>query len=491
MPLTFASEKRLPMSIHSNVRPAPDQVLQDIARYVDEHRVESTLARETARLCLIDSLGCGFEALSYPACTKLLGPVVPGTVVPNGAKVPGTPHVLDPVAAAFNLGALIRWLDFNDAFYGATVIHPSDNIGAILMVADHLSRIRVAQGKDPLAMGDVLTAIVKAYEVQGQLAIENGFTAAGLDHTITVKIATTAAVAKLLGCTREEIVNAVSNAWIDGHALATFRRRPNTGSRKSWAAADAASRGVWLAFLALKGEMGYPSALTAKTWGFYDVLFKGRPFTFQRPYESYIIENVLFKIAYPAAFHAQSGVEAAIKLYPLVKDRLEEIERVDVRCHNSSMVILDKTGPLHNPADRDHCMQYMMAVGMIYGKLTAEDYEDHVAADPRIDALRAKMRLTEYEQYEKDYHDPGKRSNANSIQVFFKDGSSTPLSEVEYPLGHRRRRAEGIPLLMEKFEKNVARVFAAKQKSRILKVCLDQQGLEAMPVHEFVDLMAL
>jgi 2-methylcitrate dehydratase len=479
------------MSTHSNVRPAPDQVLQDIAHYVDEYRVESTLARETARLCLIDSLGCGFEALSYPACTKLLGPVVPGTVVPNGAKVPGTPHVLDPVAAAFNLGALIRWLDFNDAFYGATVIHPSDNIGAILMVADHLSRVRVAQGKDPLAMRDVLTAIVKAYEVQGQLAIENGFTAAGLDHTITVKIATTAAVAKLLGCTREEIVNAVSNAWIDGHALATFRRRPNTGSRKSWAAADAASRGVWLALLALKGEMGYPSALTAKTWGFYDVLFKGRPFTFQRPYESYIIENVLFKIAYPAAFHAQSGVEAAIKLHPLVKDRLADIERVDVRCHNSSMVILDKTGPLHNPADRDHCMQYMMAVGMIHGKLTAEDYEDHVAADPRIDALRAKMRLAEYAPYEKDYHDPAKRSNANSIQAFFKDGSSTPLSEVEYPLGHRRRRAEGIPLLMEKFEKNVARVFAAKQKSRILKVCLDQQGLEAMPVHEFVDLMAL
>jgi 2-methylcitrate dehydratase len=479
------------MSTHSNVRPAPDQVLQDIARYVDEYRVESTLARETARLCLIDSLGCGFEALSYPACTKLLGPVVPGTVVPDGAKVPGTPHVLDPVAAAFNLGALIRWLDFNDAFYGATVLHPSDNIGAILMVADHLSRVRVAQGKDPLAMRDVLTAIVKAYEVQGQLAIENGYTAAGLDHTITVKIATTAAVARLLGCTREEIVNAVSNAWIDGHALATFRRRPNTGSRKSWAAADAASRGVWLALLALKGEMGYPSALTAKTWGFYDVLFEGRPFTFQRPYESYIIENVLFKIAYPAAFHEQSCVEAAIKLYPLVKDRLEYIERVDVRCHNSSMVILDKTGPLHNPADRDHCMQYMMAVGMIYGKLTAEDYEDHVAADPRIDALRAKMRLVEYAQYEKDYHDPGKRSNANSIQAFFKDGSSTPLSEVEYPLGHRRRRAEGIPLLMEKFEKNVARVFAAKQKSRILKVCLDQQGLEAMPVHEFVDLMAL
>jgi 2-methylcitrate dehydratase len=477
-------------SVVSNARPAPDAVLQQIAEYVDTYAAESALARETARLCLIDSLGCGFEALSYPACTKLLGPVVPGTIVPDGAKVPGTSYVMDPVAATFNLGALVRWLDFNDAFYGATVIHPSDNISGILMTADHLSRVRVSQGKAPLAMGEVLTAIVKAYEIQGGLAIENGFTALGLDHTITVKIASTAVVAKLLGCTREEIVNAVSNAWVDGHALATFRRRPNTGSRKSWAAGDAASRAVWLAHLALKGEMGYPSALTAKTWGFYDVLFKGKPFTFQRPFGSYIIENVLFKIAYPAAFHAQSGVEAAINLHPLVRDRLDDVERVDVRCHNSSMVILDKTGPLHNPADRDHCMQYMMAVGMIKGSLTAEDYEDHVAADPRIDALRAKMRLSEYAQYEKDYHDPEKRSNANSIQVFFKDGSSTPLSEVEYPLGHRRRRAEGIPLLMEKFEKNVARVYAAKQRSRILEVSLDHAALERMPVNEFVDLMA-
>lgn len=479
------------MAASTNTRPAPDEVLQDIAQYVDAYTADSALARETARLCLIDSLGCAFEALAYPACTKLLGPVVPGTIVPNGAKVPGTPYVLDPVAAAFNLAALVRWLDFNDAFYGATVIHPSDNIGAILMVADHLSRVRVSQGKAPLAMSEVLTAIVKAYEVQGGLALENGYTAAGLDHTITVKISTTAAVAKLVGCTREEIVNAVSNAWVDGHALATFRRRPNTGSRKSWAAADASSRGVWLALLALKGEMGYPSALTAKTWGFYDVLFKGRPFRFQRPFGSYIIENVLFKIAYPAAFHAQSGVEAAINLHPLVKDRLDDIERVDVRCHNSSMVILDKAGPLHNPADRDHCMQYMMAVGMIRGALTAEDYEDHAAADPRIDALRAKMRLSEYEKYEKDYHDPEKRSNANSIQVFFRDGSATAVSEVEYPLGHPRRRAEGIPLLMEKFEKNLARVFAPKQRERIRRVCLEQRALEAMPVHEFVDLMVL
>ena len=475
-------------SAQANVRPAPDKVVTDIADYVDQYTVDSDLAWETAHLCLIDSLGCGFEALAYPGCTKLLGPLVPGTIVPNGAKVPGTPYQLDPVSAAFNLGVLIRWLDFNDAFYGATVIHPSDNIGALLMTGDYLSRSRLAAGKPPLLMRDVLGAIIKAYEIQGGLALENGYTAVGLDHTITVKIATTAAVTKLLGGTRDEIINAVSNAWIDGHALATFRRRPNTGARKSWAAGDAASRGVWLGMLALKGEMGYPSALTAKTWGFYEVLFKGREFRFQRPFGSYIMENVLFKIAYPTAFHGQSAAEAAINLHPLVKDRLDNIEGVEVRCHNSSMVILDKSGPLHNFADRDHCMQYMIAVGMIFGKLTAEDYEDHVAADPRIDALRAKMRLSEYERYERDYHDPGKRSNANSIKVRFRDGSESPLSEVEYPLGHRRRRKEGVPVLMQKFETNVARVFAAKQRERVLEVCRDRNKVEAMPVNEFVDL---
>jgi 2-methylcitrate dehydratase len=475
----------------SNVRPAPDRVIADIADYVDRYPVKSKLAWETARLCLIDSLGCAFEALGYPACTKLLGPVVPGTTVPNGAKVPGTPFVLDPVSAAFNLGAMIRWLDYNDAFYGETVIHPSDNIGALLMLADHLSRTRVARGKQPLTMRDVLAAIVKAYEIQGGLAIKNGFTAAGLDHTLLIKIATCAVAAKLLGCTRDEIVNAVSNAWVDGHALATFRRRPNTGPRKSWAAGDASSRGVWLALLAAKGEMGYPSALTARTWGFYDVLFKGKPFKFERPFGTYIIENVLFKIAYPTAFHGQSAVEAAIKLHPLVKDRLADIKRIDVRCHNSSMVILDKTGPLHNPADRDHCMQYMIAAGMIFGKLTAEDYEDHVAADPRIDALRAKMVLREDKQYSRDYLDPAKRTNSNSIKVHFKDGSSAPLSEVLYPLGHRRRRKEGVPLLMEKFDTNLALVFAPRQRARVREVCLDQHRLESLPVNEFVDLMVM
>jgi 2-methylcitrate dehydratase len=397
--------------------------------------------------------------------------------------------VLDPVHAAFNIGALVRWLDYNDAFYGGTVIHPSDTFSGILATADWLSRARVAQGRKPLAMRDVLESAIKAYEIMGCLALENGYTRAGLDHTILVKIAVTAVVAKLLGGTREEIMNAVSNAWVDGHALATFRRKPNTGSRKSWAAGDAASRGVRLALMALKGEMGYPSALSAKTWGFYDVLFEGKPFKFQRPYGSYVIENVLFKIAYPTAFHGQSGVEAAIKLHPLVKNRLDDIKRVDVKCHNSTLVILDKTGPLANPADRDHCMQYMMAAGMIFGKLTAEDYEDHVAADPRIDALRAKMQLSESEVFEREYHDPAKRTNANSIQVYFKDGTKTPLSQVDYPLGHRRRRKEGIPLLLEKFEKNVARVFAEKQRRAITEVCLDRNRLAAMPVNEFFDLM--
>lgn len=477
------------MAAATNRRPPFDKVIVDLARYAHDYKPAGKLAFETARLTLIDSLACAFEALAYPDCTRLLGPVVPGTIVPHGARVPGTNYVLDPVTAAFNAGTLIRWLDFNDAFYGRTVIHPSDNIGAILMTADWLSRTRLAAGKKPLTMREVLAAIIKAYEVQGGLALENGFTAAGLDHTILVKIATTAAVSALIGCTRDEITNALSNAWIDGHALATYRRKPNTGARKSWAAGDASARGVWLALLAQKGEMGYPSALTAPRWGFYEVLFKKKPFRFQRPLGSYVIENTLFKIPYPTAFHGQTGVEAAIKLHPLVKDRLDEIERIEARCHNSTMVILDKTGPLANFADRDHCMQYMMAIGLIYGDMTAKHYEDAIAADPRIDKLRAKMRLKESAQYEREYHDPAKRTNANSIQVFFRDGSKTPLSEVLYPLGHRRRRKEGIPALMKKFNENTSMVFAAKQKAAITAACLDQAKLEAMPVNEFVDLL--
>ena len=471
----------------TNVRPAYDKVIAQMAAYADRYQVKSELALETAHYCLIDSLGCGFEALGYPACTKLLGPLVPGTIVPHGARVPGTSFVLDPVRAAFNIGALVRWVDYNDAFYGETVIHPSDTFSGIVAVADWMSRTRVANGKPPLVMSDVLKAAVKSYEIMGCLALENGFTRAGLDHTILVKIAVTAVVTKMLGGTREEIMNALSNAWVDGHPLATFRRKPNTGSRKSWAAGDAAGRAVRLALMAVKGEMGYPSALTAKTWGFYEVLFKGQPFKFQRQFGSYVIENVQFKIAYPTAFHGQTGVEAAIKLHPLVKDQLEDIESIDVKCHNSTMVILDKTGPLANPADRDHCMQYMMAVGLIFGKLTTEDYEDHVASDPRIDALRAKMHLAESPVFEREYHDPAKRTNANSIQVHFKNGTKTPVSQVDYPLGHVKRRKEGIPLLIEKFEKNVARVFAEKQRRQIVDLCLDRKRVAAMPVNEFIN----
>jgi 2-methylcitrate dehydratase len=475
----------------SNIRPAPDAVLTRIADYAAHYKVTSPLALETARLALIDSLGCGFEALAYPECTKLLGPVVPGTVVPNGSRIPGTPYVVDPERAAFCTGALFRWLDFNDAFYGATVMHPSDTFAGILAIADWRSRARLAAGRKPMLMREVLESAVRSYDIMGGLGLENGFTAVGLDHTILVKIASTAVLTRLLGGSRDEIVNAVSHAWLDGHALAAFRRKPNTGPRKSWAAGDAASRGVRLALMAVKGEIGCPAALTAKTWGFYHVLFKGRAFRFQRPFGSYVMENVLFKIPYPTAFHGQSAVEAAIRLHPLVKDRLDDIKRIDVRCHNSSMVILDKSGPLYNFADRDHCMQYMIAIGMIFGKMTAEHYEDHVAADPRIDRLRAKMVLREDRTYSRDYLDPAKRTNSNSIKVHFNDGTSLPLSEVLYPLGHRRRRKEAIPVLMNKFETNVARVFAPRQRDAILRACLDQKRLEAMPVDEFMGLVSL
>lgn len=478
------------MSAATNTRPSPDKVLVQIADYVDRYPVKSALALETARLALIDTLGCGLEALSYPGCTNLLGPLVPGTLVPNGARVPGTPHVLDPERATFNLGVMNRWLDWNDAFYGATVLHPSDSFAGLLAVADWLSRTRVAEGRKPLVMRVVLEAAVKTYEIMGGLALENGFTAVGLDHTLLIKVATAPVVTKLLGGNHEEIVNALSQAWVDGHPLAIFRRKPNTGPRKSWAAGDAASRGVRLALMAVKGEIGCPSALTAKTWGFYPVLFDGKPFRFQRPFGTYVIENTLFKIPYPTAFHGQTGVEAAIKLHPLVKDRLDDIKRVEVRCHNSTMVILDKSGPLHNFADRDHCMQYMMAIGMVFGTMTAEHYYDLIAADPRIDKLRAKMHLAESKQYEREYHDPAMRTNANSIQVHFKDGSKTPLSEVLYPLGHRKRRKEGMPVLAAKFETAVGRVFASKRRDAIVSACLEQKRLEEMPVNEFMDLFA-
>jgi 2-methylcitrate dehydratase len=475
----------------SNVRPEPDTVLADIVDYVLNHRLESDLALETARNCLIDTLGCGLEALSYPACTKLLGPIVPGTTVPHGAKVPGTPFQLDPVQAAFNIGAMIRWLDFNDTWLAAEWGHPSDNLGGILATADWLSRTAIAGGKKPLAMKDVLIGMIKAHEIQGCIALENSFNKVGLDHVLLVKLATTAVVGHLLGLTRDELINAVSQAFVDGHALRTYRHAPNTGSRKSWAAGDATSRAVRLALIAKTGEMGYPSVLTAKTWGFYDVLFKGQPFEFQRPYGSYVMENVLFKISFPAEFHAQTAVEAAMQLHAKLNAsgrRIEDIAKITIRTHEAAIRIIDKQGPLSNPADRDHCIQYMIAVPLIFGRLTAADYEDDVARDLRIDALRATMQCVEDPQFTNDYHDPDKRSIANALTVEFSDGSKFDEVVVEYPIGHRRRRAEGIPLLVEKFRTNLARRFPAKQQQAILDVSLDQAKLEAMPVNEYVDL---
>ena len=464
-------------------------MLGDIADYVTKFKIASTEAYKTAHYCLLDTLGCGFEALSYPACTKLLGPIVPGTVVPNGAKVPGTPYQLDPVQAAFSLGAMIRWLDFNDTWLAAEWGHPSDNLGGILMTADWLSRNAVAAGRAPLTVQDVLTGMIKAHEIQGVIALQNSFNRVGLDHVVLVKVASTAVVASMLGLTRDEIINAVSLAWVDGQSLRTYRHSPNTGSRKSWAAGDATSRAVRLALIARTGEMGYPSVLTAKTWGFYDVLFKGAPFKFDRSYGSYVMENVLFKISFPAEFHAQTAVECAMQLHPLVGDRLADIRRITIRTHESAMRIIDKQGPLANPADRDHCIQYMVAVPMIHGRLTAADYEDSIAADPRIDALREKMVCVEDPQFSRDYLDPQRRSIANAITVEFNDGTRTQEVVVEYPIGHRRRREEGIPVLIEKFRTNIARRFAGRQQQAILDVALDAQRLAAIPVHEFVDLM--
>ena len=474
----------------SNERPAPDKVLTDIADYALSYEIESELAYTTARYCLIDTLGCGLEALEYPACTKLLGPIVPGTTVPNGARVPGTRFELDPVQAAFNIGAMIRWLDFNDTWLAAEWGHPSDNLGGILATADWLSRTAVANGQPPLNMRDVLTAMIKAHEIQGCIALENSFNKVGLDHVVLVKVASTAVVSQLLGLTREQTVNALSLAWVDGQSLRTYRHAPNAGSRKSWAAGDATSRAVRLALMARTGEMGYPSALTANTWGFYDVSFRSQEFKFQRPYGSYVMENVLFKISYPAEFHAQTAVEAAMKLRALLDQRgltTEAIKKITIRTHEACLRIIDKQGPLANPADRDHCVQYMIAIPLLFGRLTAGDYEDAVAADSRIGALRAKMECVENPAFSADYHDPQKRSIANTLCVELNDGSLLEET-VEYPIGHRRRREEGLPLLQEKFKTNLRRIFSEERQQQILGVSLDRDSLEQMPVNDYVDL---
>jgi len=481
-------------SSHSGARPAPDRVVTDIADYALGAEIQSDLAYETAHYCLLDTLGCGLEALEYPACAKLLGPIVPGTVVPHGAKVPGTQFQLDPVQAAFNIGAMIRWLDFNDTFLAAEWGHPSDNLGGILATADWLSRQAVAAGKKPLLMKDVLGAMIRAHEIQGVIALENSFNRVGLDHVVLVKVASTAVVGRLLGLSRDEIINALSLAWVDGQSLRTYRHAPNTGSRKSWAAGDATSRAVRLALIARTGEMGYPSVLSAKTWGFYDVLFKGQPFRFQRGYGSYVMENVLFKISYPAEFHSQTAVEAAMQLHQRLRQMgasTDDIEHIRVRTHEACIRIIDKKGPLANPADRDHCIQYMMAVPLLFGRLTAADYEDEVARDPRIDALRARIECVEDAQFTRDYLDPEKRSIANAVSVRLKDGRTLDEVVVEYPIGHRRRRQEGIPLLVAKFRHNLARRFPEKQQHAIAELSLDRARLERTAVNEYVDLYVI
>jgi 2-methylcitrate dehydratase len=467
-------------------RPAPDNVLTDIADYALSYRVTSQVAYETAYYCLMDSLACGFQALQYPACTKLLGPIVPGAVLPGGARVPGTSYELDPVQAAFNIGAMVRWLDFNDTWLAAEWGHPSDNLGAILAVADYISRRNAAQGRKGLLVRDVLTAMIKAHEIQGVAALDNSFNRVGLDHVLLVRIASTAVVTVMLGGTREQVINAVSNAWIDGGALRTYRHAPNTGSRKSWAAGDATSRAVRLALIALTGEMGYPSALTAPTWGFQDVLFKGKALAYPQDYGTYVMENILFKISYPAEFHAQTAVEAAMALHTQVNGRLEQIERIVIETQQAGVRIIDKTGPLANPADRDHCIQYMVAVPLIFGRLTAADYEDEVARDPRIDRLRDVMQVRENAQFTQDYYAADKRYIGNAVQVFFRDGSSTPRVAVDYPIGHRKRRAEGMPVLVKKFEAALAAHFAPKQTESIKALFADRARLEQLQVQELV-----
>ena len=478
-------------NVDVNSRPDPDRELVSIADYVIDYEVTSSEAIDTARNCLMDTLGCGFLAQKFPECSKHLGPVVPGTIVPNGARVPGTQFVMDPVKAAWDIGCMIRWLDFNDTWLAAEWGHPSDNLGSILAVADFISRRNVSVGKEPLRMKDVLIGMVKAHEIQGGLALENSFNRVGLDHVLLVRVASTAVVTSMLGGTRDQVVDALSHAWLDGSSLRTYRHAPNAGPRKSWAAGDATSRAVKLAMLVMKGEIGYPSALSAPTWGFYDVSFKGNSFEFQRPFESYVMENVLFKISFPAEFHAQTAVEAAVTLHSQIIDRLDQVEKIVLTTHESAIRIISKTGDLNNPADRDHCLQYMTAIGLLKGDLIAEDYEDDVAADPRVDRIRDLMVVEEDNRYSAEYHEPDKRSIANAVQVFFKDGTSTEKIEVEYPIGHRRRRAEGIPLLEKKFANNLRVRFPANQAERIYELCIDQGRLLETPVNEFMDYLVI
>ena len=475
--------------INSNIRPAPDQVLLDIADYVLHYRIRGPQAIDCARLCMTDAIACALTALDYPECTRLVGPVVPGTMVPHGSRVPGTHHVLDPATAAFSFGCMIRWLDLNDTFTAAQGSHPSDNLAGILMLADHLSRQQVAAGHEPLLISDVLECLIKAYEIQGGIAIENDFKEVGIDHPLLTRVASTAVLTRMLGGTREQVINAVSNAWVDC-SLAAVRHAPNTGWRKSWAAADASFNAVRLALMAIKGEMGYPSVLTAKQYGFYDARYRGRPFKFQRPYEEYVIQYSMFKFV-AAGMHSQSAVECAFRLHPLVKNRLDDVAGIEIHSQRALLGIMDKTGPLRNAADRDHCVQYIVAVGLLHGQLNPRDFEDDFAADPRIDKLRDLTVVTEEPRYSKDFYDPDKRSSANAVQVRFKDGSSTPKVEVEYPVGHPRRRAEVMPVLKLKLEASLDRRFPPAQRDRILELCDDAPAVDRTPVNRFLDLLVI
>ncbi len=477
--------------IRSAKRPDPDQPLVDIADYVVDYYLSSAEAYETARYCLLDSLACAMLAMKFPECVKMLGPVVPGASMVGGTRIPGTSHELDPVQAAFNIGAQVRWLDFNDTWLAAEWGHPSDNLGAILGLGDYLSRKNQREGKKPVTVREVLGHLIKAHEIQGCYALKNAFNRVGLDHVILVRLASTAVTTRMLGGSKQDIINAVSNSWIDGGALRTYRHAPNTGSRKSWAAGDACRRAVTHALNALKGEMGYPSALTAKTWGFYDVLFRGNTFQFERPFGSYVMENVLFKISFPAEFHAQTAVECAMRLHPQVAGKLDQIEKIVIETQEAGVRIIDKTGPLANPADRDHCIQYMVAVPLIHGRLTADDYEDSIAADPRVDALRARMEVRENPQFTKDYFDPEKRYIGNAVQVFFTDGSKTERVAIDFPIGHRERRPEGIPVLIKKFEAALAGQFSRRRVEQILTLVNDVSRFETTPLHEFMDLFVV
>lgn len=467
-----------------------DPILKQIADYTHDFTITNKEAYQTARIALADALGCAILSLNYKACTKLLGPIISEIIVPNGSRVPGTSFILDPIQAAFNIGTMIRWLDFNDTWLAAEWGHPSDNIGGLLAVSDFLSQKKIKNGEKPLLIGDLLTAMIKAYEIQGGLGLLNSFNKIGFDHVIFVKVATTAVATQLLGGTYQQIVDAVSNAWIDTGPLRTYRHAPNTGSRKSWAAGDASSRGVFLSMLTMRGEMGYPQALTAKRWGLFDVLFQGKPFAFERPFSSYVMENILFKVNFPAEFHAQTAVECAIHLHPLIKNRIHEIDKITIETQESAIRIIDKTGPLNNPADRDHCLQYMVSIALLKGKLSAEDYEDEATQDPHIDILREKMEILDNPFFTQDYLDPNKRSIANAIKIHFVDGSSTPRIVQEYPMGHRLRRKEAAPLLFEKFEDNLSTVFSKDKTREFLSLFQDHQRLINMPINSLMSLFS-